>query len=357
MIKTNKQMSFSQGYVEKRTRKSKFFRQINEIINWNEFEKELNKIYKRGQSVDGRPSYSGLVLFKMTLLQIWYNLSDPEVEEMVNENLSAMMFCGLQLEDDVPDHSTLSRFRKDIVEKKAHDRLLRKINNQLKQKGIIIKKGSAKVDASITDSPFRPKGATKYEIATDRQEDDRDEEEKQKEEHQQKLIKKQNPGVDSEARWLKKSNKLHYGYKRCIATDDDGMVEAVYTTTANEHDSRGLEPVLKKVPKKKKEGVFTDKGFKVPDNDEYLKKKGIKNRIQHKAYRNRPLTKWQTAFNKLISKERWVVERTFGGMSRWFGAGTARYKGLDKTHGQHVMEAIAYNLKRAPGLVWVKCAQ
>lgn len=357
MIKTNKQMSFSQGYVEKRTRKSKFFRQINEIIDWNEFEQELIKVYKRGQSVDGRPSYSGLVLFKMTLLQTWYNLSDPEVEEMVNENLSAMMFCGLHLEDDVPDHSTLSRFRKEIVSKKAHDRLLRKINNQLKQKGIVIKKGSAKVDASITDSPFSPKGATVYEIATDRQEDDRDEEEKQKEEHQQKLIKIQKPGVDSEARWLKKSNKLHYGYKRCIATDDDGMVEAVHTTTANEHDSRGLEPVLKKVPKKKKEGVFTDKGFKVPDNDEYLKKSGIKNRIQHKAYRNKPLTRWQTTFNKLISKERWVVERTFGGMSRWFGAGTARYKGLDKTHGQHVMEAIAYNLKRAPGLVWVKCVQ
>jgi transposase, IS5 family len=357
MIKTNTQMSFSQAYVEKRTRKSNFFRQINEIINWNEFEKELNKVYKRGQSVDGRPSYSGLVLFKMTLLQTWYNLSDPEVEDMVNENLAAMMFCGLQLEDDVPDHSTLSRFRKELTEKKAHDRLLRRINNQLKQKGIVIKKGSAKVDATITDSPFNPKGATEYEIALDREEDDRDDEEKQKEEQKQQLIKKEHPGVDSEGRWLKKGNKLHYGYKKYIATDDDGIVEGVHTAPANEHDSRGMEPVLEKVPKKKKEGVFTDKGFKVPDNDEYLKENRIKNRIQHKAYRNRPLTKWQITFNKLISKERYVVERTFGGMKRWFGAGIARYKGLEKTHGQHVMEAIAYNLKRAPGLVWEKCVQ
>jgi transposase, IS5 family len=297
------------------------------------------------------------VLFKMTLLQTWYNLSDPEVEDMVNENLAAMMFCGLQLEDDVPDHSTLSRFRKELTEKKAHDRLLRKINNQLKQKGIVIKKGSAKVDATITDSPFSPKGATEYEIAIDREEDDRDDEEKQKEEQQQQLIKKDRPGVDGEGRWLKKGNKLYYGYKKYIATDDEGIIEGVHTAPANEHDSHGMEPVLEKVPKKKKESVFTDKGFKVPNNDEYLKTNNIKNRIQHKAYRNRPLTKWQITFNKLISKERYVVERTFGGMKRWFGAGIARYKGLEKTHGQHVMEAIAYNLKRSPGLVWEKCVQ
>ena len=107
---------------------------------------------------------------------------------------------------------------------------------------------------------------------------------------------------------------------------------------------------MEKIPTEKKELAFTDKGFKVPENDLYLKEQKIKNRIQHKAYRNKPLTYWQIRFNKLISKERYVVERTFGGMSRWFGAGIARYKGLAKTHGQHVMEAIAYNLKRAPGL-------
>ena len=103
--------------------------------------------------------------------------------------------------------------------------------------------------------------------------------------------------------------------------------------------------------------AFTDKGYKVPDNDQYLKEEKIKNRIQHKAYRNRPLTEWQIIFNKLVSKQRYVVERTFGGMNRWFGAGRARYKGLDKIHGQHVMEAIAYNLKRSPGLVLAKCVQ
>ena len=52
----------------------------------------------------------------MMLLQTWCGVSDMGVEDMVNENLSAMQFCGLELEDDVPDHSTLGRFRKELKE-------------------------------------------------------------------------------------------------------------------------------------------------------------------------------------------------------------------------------------------------
>ena len=83
----------------------------------------------------------------------------------------------------------------------------------------------------------------------------------------------------------------------------------------------------------------------------YLKKHNIKNRLMNKVYRNRPLTPWQQLFNKLISKTRWVVERTFGSIKKWFGGDQARYMGLDKTHTQHILQAIAYNLKRAPGII------
>jgi IS5 family transposase len=68
-------------------------------------EKEIDKVYKRGKSVDGRPAYKGILLFKMLLIDIWYGLSDERVEAMVNDSLSAMRFCDLFIEDDVPDHS------------------------------------------------------------------------------------------------------------------------------------------------------------------------------------------------------------------------------------------------------------
>lgn len=111
-------MSFVSGCVEKRIRKNVFFKQINMIIKWEEIEKEIAKVYKRGHSAEERPAYSGLLLFKMLLPGIWYDLSDEKVDESVNENLSMMHFCGLNIEDNVPDHSVLSRFRTELTPKK-----------------------------------------------------------------------------------------------------------------------------------------------------------------------------------------------------------------------------------------------
>ena len=90
-------------------------------------------------------------------------------------------------------------------------------------------------------------------------------------------------------------------------------------------------------------------GYKVSRNEQLRKERKIKNRIQHKTHRNRPLTHWQKTFNKLLSKTRYVAEHTFGGMKHWFGAGVARYRGIEKMHTQHILEAICYNLKRVPG--------
>ena len=349
-------MSFVSHHVVRRTRKNNFLRQIKQLIDWQPLEKEINKVYKRGKSADGRPSYPGILLFKMLLLQTWYRLSDLGVEDMVNENLSAMYFCDLQIEDNVPDHSVLSRFRTELTQKKAFDRLLRKINKQLEQKGIMVKEGAALVDASITESPRSPKGKTTYEVVQDRKEDQRKKEELDKEERSLKLVKIKQPGVDGQGRWLKKGSKLYFGFKKHVATDLAGLVTAVHTTTANEHDSKGLAPLIKKIEKKKvKDGAYADKGYKVPANDELLSKEKIKNRIQYKAYRNKPLNVWQIKFNKLVSKERYKVERTFGGMKRWFGAGVAKYVGIDKTHSQHVIEAIAHNLYRSPGIIMSNC--
>jgi IS5 family transposase len=162
------------------------------------------------------------------------------------------------------------------------------------------------------------------------------------------------------ARYLKKGKKVHFGYKKQVLTDENGIQLSVHTTTANEHDSKGLKPCLENQDEELAiTGCYTDKGYQVPDNVTLLKspvkKRKVKNRIQHKAYKNRPLTDWQKQYNRLISKKRWVVERTFGGMRRWFGCGVARYTGLAKTHTQHLLEAIAYNLYRAPGIIMSNC--
>jgi IS5 family transposase len=271
-----------------------------------------------------------------------------------------MRFCGLDIEDNVPDHSVLSRFRTELTRNKAFDGLLKNINRQLVSHNVIIRNGTGIVDATLTDPPRCPKGKAEYEMTEDRNEDQRESKEIDREEVQMKLIRKHQPGVDSEARYLKKGKNLHYGYKKHIPVDENGMQLSIHTTTANEHDSKGLKHCLENQDEDLAiNSCFTDKGCQVPDNvallESPIKKRTVKNRIQHKAYKNRPLTSWQKQYNRLISKKRWVVERTFGGMIRWFHCGIARYVGLAKTHTQHLLEAIAYNLYRAPGIIMSNC--
>lgn len=131
----------------------------------------------------------------------------------------------------------------------------------------------------------------------------------------------------------------------------NGLVLAVETTPANVHDGQILELLIERSEPAEKTIVLADKGYCSKANDEYLRFKKLKNGIMKKANRNQKLSTYHKKKNKAISKFRYVVERTFGSQKRWFGAAKTRYLGLDKTNGQHIMEAICYNLKRAPRLL------
>ena len=337
MLKKKSLGSFVDVDVSRRTRKSKFFYQINTVIDWSVFEKELYKVCKRSiQDAAGRPAYNPLVLFKMMLIQTWYNLSDMGVEDMVNDTLSANLFCGLRVEDTVPDHSTLSRFRSELAEKKAMNRLLHKLNVQLTNQGIMVQNGGI-IDASITPTLHKPKGKSTYMLPNSCGVPP------------EKTVQ---PGVDKEGKWVKKGGKLQYGYKRhYLSEDKEGLVLSVHTTGGNVHDSQCMEACLDQVCLPARSRILADKGYCSSKNEELLKSRGLRSGIQKKARRNRPLSKWEKSYNRYISRSRYKIERVFGSIKRWFGRLEARYVGLSKTHNQHVLEAIAYNLYRLPGII------
>ena len=234
-------MSFSDAYVKKRTARNMFYKHIDLIVNWHLIDNEINKYYISGKSATGQPAYWGLLLFKMLLVGVWNgNLSDRLVEEMVSENLSAMRFCGLQLENNVPDHSCLSRFRSVLSKHNGFESIMNLINKQLEAHQIVVKTG-IKIDASLTDSPRSPKGKTSYQIAEDRKEDEVTQDDKETQTTHIQFVKIIQPGVDTEARWVKKAGQLHYGYKEHIATDENGLIMSLETTAANEHASLKFE--------------------------------------------------------------------------------------------------------------------
>ncbi len=215
--------------------KLRFFEQINKLIDWRPINTLINRYYTKGESAVGNLAYPGLLLFKMSLLQTWYNLSDYEVEDQVNDRISFSRFVGLSIDSKAPDHSVLSRFRTIMTEKSAYDKLLKALNKQLEKHQIIVNTG-ALIDASVTVSPRSPLGKPEYAVQEDRSDKPREEVAISQEETSVKLLKKTQPGVDTDARWLKKSGKLQYGYKKHVLTDTEGLVLGLQTTAANENE-------------------------------------------------------------------------------------------------------------------------
>ncbi|HRS54050.1 MAG TPA: transposase, partial [Bacteroidales bacterium] len=86
-----------------------------EKINWNIFRPLLNNIFvnkDKGQS--GREPYDYLMMFKILLLQKYYNLSDDQTDYQILDRLSFMRFLDLELSDKVPDSKTILLFKETL---------------------------------------------------------------------------------------------------------------------------------------------------------------------------------------------------------------------------------------------------
>ena len=140
--------------------------QINQLVDWCPISSLLSKrCLKQAAAPIGAPSYPTLLLFKRLLQVNWYGLSDREVEERFNDSISCSDFLELDLTNASPDHSTICRFRLELVDKGIMEKLFKLFNKQLQRHGIMTIKEGAIVDASIVDSPNKPSGGRQIVIA------------------------------------------------------------------------------------------------------------------------------------------------------------------------------------------------
>lgn len=100
LIKKAIHLTLEVSICDLRSRKIKtvFFDQINTLLDWKKISGLMANYYIKGKSASGSPSYNGLLLFKMCLLQTWYGLSDYEAEDLVNDSISFSYFCGLTID-------------------------------------------------------------------------------------------------------------------------------------------------------------------------------------------------------------------------------------------------------------------
>lgn len=158
-------------FIEQRGHANTFLDRIDSLIDWKRIDKELLKGYRKVAGADGRPAYPALPMFKLLLLQRWYGLSDPGLEEAVNDRISFIRFSGFSVSSPLPDHSTICRFRNALLERNLFEKLFKEINAQLEERGILVRESNGAIlDATIVESSRRPRKVIEV-MAEDRKED------------------------------------------------------------------------------------------------------------------------------------------------------------------------------------------
>ena len=328
-------------FSQRRRKKPVALDGINSMVNWARIEKLLRKKLGRSEEpASGASCYPALLMFKVLLLQAMYNLSDEATEEALTDRASFARFVGISLDDDAPDHTTICRFRNLLIQKSLLQKLLDEFNKQLERQGKLIRKGVA-LDASVIESASRPSKRVDIEkIAKDR------EEKEGCESTEYKVTTTYSH--DTDAAWLKKGKKSHYGYKIHAAVDTkDGFVLTAHATPANVSDTGQFERLVAEANLPEKTRVFADKGYTSKRNSQVLKKRKMKDGIMARAFRNSPLVPRDKRRNRQISNKRYIVERAFGTLKEVHGVARASYLGVLKVQAEFLLSAIAYNLKKA----------
>ena len=287
---------------------------IDDAVDWGRFGGLVAGVYS---ACEGRPSYPPLTMVKVLLLEQWYNLSDPQMEEALGDRISFRRFVGLGLQDETPDHSTISRFRAMLTERGVGEGLMEELNRQLEEKGLMVKAGTL-MDATLVESQGRR--VLKIEEATDK-----------------------------DAAWARKGGRHYYGYKVHVGVDEgSGLIRKAVLTPANINDTEVADELIMG-----DEGaVYADRAYDTHARRQRLKSMGIGDGIMKRGNKHHPeVSEEDKERNELISRVRARVEKVFGTLKRTYGYSRVRYIGLERNATEMWLKCMAYNLRRADRIV------
>mgnify|MGYP003500586515 FL=1 len=291
------QISFADAeYAGKRkkTRREVFLEEMEQVVPWKALLKVIEPHYPMAGR--GRRPYPLQAMLRVHLMQNWFALSDPAMEEALYEIASLRHFAGLKLSEAIPDETTILNFRHMLEESDLAEDIFTQINAHLSRKGLLLKRGSI-VDATIIAAP----SSTKNEAGE----------------------------RDPEMHQTKKGNQWYFGMKAHIGVDaDSGLVHTVTTTAANEADVEQVADLLHG----KEQQVWGDSGYR-----------GAQSRVDrnvkwHIAARPSDIAKLPEGRKKdrLQKTEhakasiRAKVEHPFRVIKRQFGLMKVRFRGLQK---------------------------
>ncbi|MCL1794479.1 MAG: IS5 family transposase [Oscillospiraceae bacterium] len=316
---------------------------INEAIDWEIFRAPIReRTRKADYSKGGRPPWEEILMFKTTLLQDWNNLSDENTEYMINDRLTFQRFLGLEIGEKAPDEKTIWLFKEQLG-KEGMMELFELFNEKLVSLGLVKREGSL-IDATFVDAP-KQRNSREENAKIKRGEIP---EEWRTPENVNKLEQK-----DTDARWTKKGNELHYGYKDHVKVDNKSKIIIDFAvTSANVHDINEFEGLIDINDTE----AWLDSGYASEDHVARIKGRypDIILHICEKGYKNAPLSEEQKESNREKSKVRARVEHVFGYMTRFMGGITIRTIGMARAEREICGMNLAYNIRRSVFLTRAK---
>lgn len=305
--------------LPKKTRKEVFLDEMNQVVPWATLV-ALIAPFARGshQALGGRPPFPIETMLRIHCLQLWWNLSDPSMEEELHERPLYRRFAGLDGAARMPDETTILRFRHLLQKHQLAPQVLAAINTGLAQQGLMLKTGTI-VDATIIAAPS----------STKNKEGER----------------------DPEMHQTKNGNQWHFGMKAHIGVDaDSGLVHTVIGTAANVNDVTQAAGLLHG----KEKHAWGDAGYQGVDKRQEMQGSKAKAKIKwHVAMRpgkrktldaNRELHKLLEKVERLKARVRAKVEHPFRVIKQQFGYAKVRYRGLEKNTARLTMLFALGNL-------------
>ena len=313
-----KQMTFGAvtGFEKhgKVTRRAQFLTEMNQVVPWSRLLARIEPHYPKAGN--GRPPKGLEIMLRMYLLQHWFNLSDPAVEEALYDSLAMRAFVGIDLgRDTAPDETTVLNFRHLLEKHHLGDQLFGEVNAYLAERGMKVAGGTI-VDATLIAAPSSTKN--------------------------------KNKARDPEMHQTKKGNQWYFGMKGHIGVDSkSGLIHSAAVTPANVHDSQVLEHLLHgKETRLWGDSAYAGQGEKIkskaPQAQDFTNEKGR---------RNAPLTDRQKEKNQTKSKVRAAVEHPFLTIKQLFKFSKVCYKGLAKNAHRFFVACGLANLHRARRLL------
>lgn len=310
--------------------------QLNKHIDFELFRPLLETgLSTLAKGKGGRPPYDYVLLFKILILQRYYNLSDDQTEYQINDRMSFMRFLNLTIADDIPDSKTVWNFRERLIDLDLINPAFHLFGKELESLGLIVNEGKI-VDASFVETP--------------KQRNSKGENEQIKsgtipEDFETNAHKKAQK--DTDARWTKKNGISYFGYKNHIKSDAGSKLIVQYNVTdASVHDSQQTATRLEDGKDKVGEAFYADSAYTGEAQEASIASHQLENRVCEKGKRNHPLNTEQKASNREKSRIRSRVEHIFGFMENSMNGMYFYNIGIKRISGIVGLMNLTYNMFR-----------